>query len=197
MAIDEQLMSPRMLTLWRKLRELVTYDPNLTVFGARSHKYRVYPCLTLSEIDDFEQQHKVVLPEDYREFLTQIGNGGVGPEYGLHRLQDSTRKDAALLSCPWPHHEDWNLAHSQSASPQDFNETYEDERQTAGSLSICEMGCGYEVLLVISGEERGAIWEDLRAGDMGIIPMKNPLTDAARLSFSDWYEMWLDKNLTS
>lgn len=187
-----------MLTLWHKLRQLVTYDANLTVFGARSHKYRVYPCLTLSEIDNFQQQYKVTLPEDYREFLTQIGNGGAGPEYGLHRLQDSVREhDRVLLSQPWPHQTEWNLKSSDFASYQDYDDTYSSDEQVQGALFISDIGCGHKTLLVISGDEQGTIWQDFRAGDEGIVPIKNILTDSAQVSFSEWYEMWLDKNLAS
>ena len=45
------------------------------------------PCLSAAELDAFEQTHQVLLPPEYRLFLTYIGNGGPGPPaYGLRPL---------------------------------------------------------------------------------------------------------------
>ena len=197
MPIDEKLMTPRMYELWYKMRLLATYDPNLTVFGSGSHKYRLYPCLTELEVREFEQEHGVTLPEDYRRFVLEIGDGGAGPNYGLHRLQSPRRSIPPLLSQPWPHRTEWNLKSDQFGSIQEFNLEYEREEHTQGALAISEMGCGYNILLVVSGEERGTIWQDLRAGDGGILPMQNIKSDSNRMSFSEWYEDWLDKSLAS
>ncbi len=197
MAIDKEVMTPRMYELWYKLRLLATYDPNLTVFGSYQHKYRFYPCLTESEVREFEQVHQVSLPEEYRRFLLEIGNGGVGPDYGLRRLLDPRRSVPELISHSWPHRTEWNLSRDQFASVQEFNVEYEREQQAQGSLALCDMGCGYEILLVVTGEERGTIWQDLRAGDGGIVPLQNVKSGSERMSFSEWYEDWLDKSLTS
>lgn len=41
------------------------------------------------QILSFEEKYKVSLPRDYKEFISNIGNGGIGPDYGLLPLQDS------------------------------------------------------------------------------------------------------------
>lgn len=197
MAIDKEMMTPRMHELWHKLRLLATYDLNLTVFGSFHHMYRFYPCLIELEVQEFEQQYQVTLPEDYRQFLLEIGNGGVGPNYGLRRLLDPKRSIPQLISHLWPHRIEWNLNRDQLDSVQEFNIEYEREEQTQGSLALSDMGCGYEILLVVTGEERGTIWQDLRAGDGGIVPLQNVKSGSERMSFSEWYEDWLDKSLAS
>ena len=39
----------------------------------------------------FEEKHNLLLPEEYKFFLTQIGNGGAGPYYGLYSLDEAER----------------------------------------------------------------------------------------------------------
>ena len=38
------------------------------------------------DVASFEQKHGILLPPDYREFITRIGNGGDGPFYGFFPL---------------------------------------------------------------------------------------------------------------
>lgn len=187
-----------MQRLWDKLRQLVTYDPNLTVFGASKHRYRVYPCLAETEIAEFEQQHRVALPQDYRRFLLEIGNGGAGPNYGLQRLDAPVHKGTgSLLFCPWSHSATWNLSYKQFPTVEEYNEVYHSDGQVQGSLFLSDLGCGHEVLLVISGRERGTIWEDSRGSDTGIAPVQYGDDPAERVSFTGWYEAWLDKSLAT
>jgi hypothetical protein len=39
----------------------------------------------------FESTNRIGLPNDYRQFLAMIGNGGAGPFYGLARLNACDR----------------------------------------------------------------------------------------------------------
>jgi hypothetical protein len=187
-----------MQRIWDKMRQLVTYDPNLTVFGAASHRYRIYPRLAEAEIAGFEQKHNVTLPEDYRRFLMEIANGGAGPYYGLQRLDAAVHKGSDhLISRSWLHHAAWNLNYRQFPTVEEYNEVYHSDEQTQGALYLSHMGCGHEVLLVVAGEESGTVWEDYRGSDEGIVPVQHGTDPAERVSFSGWYEMWLDKNLAS
>ena len=70
-------------TVLRRLSDLDRQDRRRRVFGADSQEYRLKPPLPVSVIQAFEDRHGVSLPEDYRLFLTEIGNGGVGPYSGL------------------------------------------------------------------------------------------------------------------
>ncbi len=107
-------------TVLKRLTELDRRDPQRRLFGAAVHEYRLHPPVAQSEIAAFEAEHKVTLPEDYRVFLTEIGNGGAGPCYGLFRFgehddnADGFRswQDGDLvgdLSAEFVHTEAWNL----------------------------------------------------------------------------------------
>jgi hypothetical protein len=55
-------------------------------FGADAHHFQMNPTMPEFEASAFEQERNVVLPPDYRQFLTRIGNGGAGPFYGVFPL---------------------------------------------------------------------------------------------------------------
>ena len=62
-------------------------DAALKQFGAQNHKYQWNPPASLKEIEEFEQETGISLPDGYRNFLLQAGNGGAGPFYGLFSLE--------------------------------------------------------------------------------------------------------------
>jgi len=55
------------------------------------------PCLSETEVQTFEAHHGVQLPEEYRCFLLEVGNGGAGPLEGLLPLAESVQTG------PWQH----------------------------------------------------------------------------------------------
>nr|WP_314603007.1 hypothetical protein [uncultured Capnocytophaga sp.] len=51
------------------------------------------------EVSEIEKRNNIILPKGYREFITKIGNGCIGLDYGLLSLQEST-KDFKLREKP-------------------------------------------------------------------------------------------------
>ena len=68
----------------QKIREFESYDSNWS--GIR---YEMNEPMALSELERFEEENGIELPEDYRGFLLEVANGGAGPGYGLYSLADS------------------------------------------------------------------------------------------------------------
>ncbi|MGB1284547.1 MAG: SMI1/KNR4 family protein [Polaribacter sp.] len=66
-----------------KLDILKQSDSNFTIFGSPTHQYKINPVISLAELEDFEKKYEIKLSEDYRRFLTEIGNGGAGPYFGI------------------------------------------------------------------------------------------------------------------
>jgi hypothetical protein len=162
-----------------------------------SHKrdrYHLNPPLSEQTVLQFEKEHKIQLPHDYRAFLIQLGNGGAGPAYGVFKLGeaviawdsqpfDEIESFVGDLSVPFPHAGPWN-DHSDDAvylGPID------------GAVPVCDIGCGSRFWLVVTGPESGNIWCDQRADYAGLTPMAGNGTP--RLSFLHWYLNWLRKEL--
>lgn len=77
------------------LKSMVTQagarDPSHLIFGANRHKYKLNPPASPKQVRRFEEKHNLLLPKEYKFFLTQIGNGGAGPYYGLYSLEEAER----------------------------------------------------------------------------------------------------------
>ncbi|GIF08958.1 hypothetical protein Asi03nite_64960 [Actinoplanes siamensis] len=160
------------------------------MFGASAHRFELGSPLTDDEVTAFEREHGVSLPEDYRGFITTIGNGGpgrwggAGPYYGLHPLHDWATSlwgmpEPNTLATPFPAEpgrvfSDW----PSEVAPGDDDEPY------CGTLALSDQGCGYLSILVVSGTARG------RVTDNSDVPAGPGFTSDA--DFLSWYERWLD-----
>jgi hypothetical protein len=219
------------------LRRLAVLDAHRKAFGAIGHHHQLRPLARPGDVAAFERAHAIRLPPEYRAFLLRVGNGGVGPFYGIHPLgQDTdgpwkTEPFAAVgrLGSPFPHRAPWNLSEEEltALAPDDEededNEPIELEREyfapIDGAFPIADEGCGMCTVLVVSGPEAGTVWRDARADFDGIRPWgsggavhegcftfatflpsgeaRRANAEAARLrlSFLDWYELWLAQAL--
>jgi hypothetical protein len=145
------------------------------------------PSLTEDEVAEFESKHAVKLPEEYRRFLLGVGNGGYGPpSYGLAPL------GSGPASSYTPETEYWERL-PDVAKPFPFtklwvweggDESDEGSREQVnhGSIFIGTDGCGMDWRLIVTGPERGNIWQICGEGMQHTNPKR---------SFK-WYENWLD-----
>ncbi|WP_044171216.1 SMI1/KNR4 family protein [Flectobacillus major] len=197
-----------------KLELLRQLDINLEVFGSEKHKYILNPTVPTDIVKQFEAKHKITLPREYVSFFTTLGNGGAGPFYGLEPFEnaifddlDFKREDGLLNpSKPFLHTDAWNMEFEPTVSEDEneeeydrqyekFTDLYFDSEHTNGVLAICNYGCGITLNLVVNGQEYGNIWTDDRGNDGGIYPTIQ-LGEKAKISFLDWYELWLDNSIS-
>lgn len=195
------------------LRRLRSARPN--IFGAASHEFALNAALSEADVLRFEQQHAIRLPADYRHFLTELGNGGAGPHYGIFPIGsfDGVGGDlqpwgdlVGTLAEPFGYREAWNdltgnPAEVLAESDEDeywrrvdvFERRYWHSSAMNGAFPICHMGCALRIWLVVSGDEAGNVWYDRRADCEGIAPV---LTHGGNhASFGGWYMQWLDEVL--
>lgn len=197
-------MNARVDAIKERIAELRRKDHFFGLFGASYHRYVLNPVLTETELVFFERKHNIVLPTEYREFLSQVGNGGAGPSYGVEPLQyarfaDLDRQDMGgsidpsqefMLTGPW--NMDMNIDDEDLRMERE--KEYYDTKWANGLLRISNYGCGAFVNIVVNGSEYGNIWLDDRCNDVGIFPYYRSEV-GSRIGFFDWYEEWLDKAL--
>jgi hypothetical protein len=161
-----------------------------TKIAARGEQLK--PPLAESKVAAFESKHGIVLPEGYRRFLLEIGRSGQGPPcYGLVQLGEVDGDMGPEDQRNW-------RRLPQVAEPFPFrrmwcweDEEYPDEAAFAanrsriyrGNIFLGNDGCGMYWHLIVTGAERGHVWQF--TGE-GILPTK-PKRDFLR-----WYEDWLD-----
>ncbi|MDB5346613.1 MAG: hypothetical protein JWP89_4990 [Schlesneria sp.] len=86
------------MSIKERIQLLKSIDTEECADNADYHQYRLADPLPLDQCLAIEKDYGIVLPEDYRDFITQIGNGGVGPGMGLERFAIASSKD----HLPWP-----------------------------------------------------------------------------------------------
>lgn len=199
------------------LARLERKDRRCTTFGSAEHQYHLDPPLPSEVLDAFEEKHGVSLPDNYRYFITGIGNGGAGPCYGLFPFGEEEDgrlwEDADVigdLAEPFPYIEAWNLPEEfwnkepdpppdtpleeedriMEAWDEELNEHYWNPRIMNGAIPICDRGCGLSQWLVVNGPQRGYVWNDDRADHAGISPLRD--SDGKQVTFADWYMTWLE-----
>lgn len=164
-------------TILDLVRELSSLDRSKRVFGAErrssgwGHEYRFNKPLTADRVAEFETQNGIRLPEDYREFIQTVGDGGAGPHYGIKSLADSS--EYSRLSVPFPWSAELTLS---SDEDRELWETY------PGALVVSERGCAYCDVLIVNGDAHGRIWSDFTAVDCPLSPTHD--------SFLSWYVDW-------
>jgi len=183
-------------------------------FGSEAHGFQMNPVLPESEAAAFERDHKIVLPFDYRQFMTKIGNGGAGPFYGIfplgfmddnfeQRPWKENGEFVGTLSMPFRFQEEWN---DLSGCPEaellkrnvkeydrqieQFDERYWSPELVNGAFPVSHEGCALRIWLVVTGEQAGRLWEDKRSECAGLRPVR--LSDGSAATFSEWYKEWLD-----
>lgn len=72
--------------LRQQLEQARAADPEFRQVGAWQHRYCWNPPASLEQVEALEQKIGVSLPEGYRDFVLQVGNGGAGPFCGLFSL---------------------------------------------------------------------------------------------------------------
>ena len=175
-------------------------DPDFVRFGAYGHKYRVSAPASEETIQSFEEQQGIRLPEEYRDFLLFVGNGGAGPYYGLYGLEtqekelhDSHARLYRVQEEPVIHpkmsNEEWDRMigvdpEGRSGGGPGGSGRGEEVHPYVGVLPIGSQGCTLMTGIMLAGPYRGQVvyYDEDFCGPPFFVREKG---------FLAWYERWL------
>lgn len=200
-----------MESIVERLAALRAADGDRRIFGASTHGHATGAPVDPALLARVEELAGVPLPEDYRAFLTEVGDGGAGPYYGIKPLADALARvadgwGAEVLGADNPltadvdftevlgGPADWaeHVARLESDPAYDagferLTAEYLDEPWCNGRLPIADYGCGDWYFLVLRGPRRGSLWVDCVVGGSGMYCLE--------VDFRTWYTRWLDDAL--
>jgi len=178
-------------------------DRNCELFGASKHQYRLEPPIDAAAVRAVEEQYGFALPEDYFRFITEIANGGAGPDYGVMSFDDSMMGSAYhdfreaykhSLKNPFtprrmkPEEVETSFAFGKTAYEKDPERffVYENDEDalcpTDGFLVLGTHGCQWDFGLIVSGERKGQVFDTDNEGGYAF----------SADSFTAFYQRWLD-----
>ncbi len=173
-------------------------DAGLKVFGAGRHKYVLNKTATINDIRSFENSYSIDLPECFKSFMTNIGNGGAGPFYGIYSLGEglneitsSKAKEYLGRDCiisPEISESYWLSLNKKIDENEDIsNDDYEKElgRIFGGILPIGNQGCTYYHGIILNGDHKGKV--------VNLDSDRQKPQFTYEKNFLDWYERWLDE----
>lgn len=137
-------------------------------------------CLSEDEIVSFENDHKIKLPQAYRIFLKNVGNG-CDHMFEGRRLNDLESSPCQELSMPFMLENFW-LWEDDEREP-DIIEAERKDRVYRGNMELINLGCCMSYNLIITGKCQGEVWNFT---DVGVQPC------CERQDFLGWFELWLD-----
>ncbi|MEU6950515.1 SMI1/KNR4 family protein [Streptomyces sp. NPDC046316] len=150
-------------------------------------------------VRSFEAEHDIVLPEPYRTFVAEICDGlrAGPPYYGLLPLAQTppdwgSDRPERLLAEPFPLTTAWLWeaeGEEETLSVEEF-EARTDPVFDHGSLLLGTDGCGMYWHLIVTGPQRGHVWQI--AGE-GAIPFGPESPDALMPGipgFTGWATHW-------
>ncbi|GAA1778652.1 SMI1/KNR4 family protein [Actinomadura chokoriensis] len=149
--------------------------------------YGLRPPVRLEAVLALERGLGVRLPESYRSFVLEVGDGGAGPHHGLWPLHRSVQwvdpgppYGPGYLATPFPY--------TQRVTTNSLDDEMDDPHMDysdllTGSMIIAEIGCGAFERLVVTGSASGQVWREELQFDGGAL---TPGPD-----FREWYLRWL------
>lgn len=188
----------------KALESAARIDKDFVVFGASRHKYRLNEPVSVDFVRAAEEKYGFSLPEDYFKFITEIGDGGAGVDYGIRSFAEYMEKNLPnndyyarsrqSLGLPFEI-EPLTDVTDTPVSPEFFekhpekcfyDKRFDDEDHdglVGGFLVLGTRGCQYDFGMALSGEHSGRIFNTGNEGDLILISE----------SFEEFYGDWLGK----
>lgn len=216
MSLHERLQ--KIASTWEVLK---TQDPTFQVIGSDIHHYNNRGVISQEELAAFEEQHTIQLPEEYKSYLLEVSNGGIGVEGRMFSLAESLSPlriapvdsllDENHFSNPFILDEDKIIAYLTTRIKMANSEgnPIEMEYSDGGYLFLSAKSETEFYILVLNGACKQEVFEltkvevAMENGGMDYFLEIRPVVrfkeeQISTLSFLDWIEdeqeNWLNKN---
>lgn len=189
----------------QRIKDVLEYarlwEYDLTVFGSNGHLYCLNAVVDESALTTWETAHGLVIPQDYRDYLTKVGNGFAGPGYGITPFNLGGFKPEWKEPCLHaPEFEDeydrlaneiTELYEKDAGDDQEeilYDALYKRFNQD-GVLEIGTGGCAGINAIALNGSTKGfylSLVDELeyyRVGELG----------TGSKPFAEWFMEWVDK----
>ena len=165
-------------------------DAGLSIFGARSHHWKINPPIDKESLRKIESSLGYHLPSTYREYIIEIGNGGAGPYFGVRKLQpdlegdrlERMRREFIGIDEILRRVREVGIEIDEDGYYEIFDNLLVDEF-LSGTWYLAPDGCGHSERLVLHGKEAGSVFS---LGNEGGIYSE-------KIDFLDWMLAWLNK----
>lgn len=170
-------------------REVVGY--RCRIHGAAVHRYALTGPVDPDGLAAFERRLGAWLPTEYREWLTQVSDGGAGPMLGVLPLAKEVENATIDYAADFP----FTAEHPCASVPEGAHAQW--SRNIAqihrGMTFLANEGDGMYNFLILRGPAAGQVWWHSYEY-ASATPTLHPQTRRP-LTFLDWYELWLTRAL--
>jgi hypothetical protein len=129
--------------------------------------------LSADKIAPIEKKHSFTVPADYRYYLQNISNGGLGAADGILPLEvQADRYCAGDFPCS-----EWSEQRLENMSEDEY------DALEYGLLTIAEYQNGAYYAMVVSGNYHGSIW----------LQYDYPTLKPVAKNFTQWHNRYLDR----
>ncbi len=158
-------------------------------------KLSLNSAIELSELEQFENEAGVRIPDDYREFLLRIANGGHShcrlvslSDWCASYWGDDAKPSFVAEPCiVTPDVHEYGKEWLDRSGVVDWNARWDRNEWNPmfGTIAVAEIGCGLFFSMVMNGPFRGRIfsWGDHALNPPYMYPHNN---------FGEWFESWID-----
>lgn len=146
------------------------------------NKYVFSEKASLDGILIFEKKHQLKLPEDFKDFVTNVANGIKDNEHD-EVIFDETNFTNYFADLDGESHNPY-IEFPVFERTKDSTNEFDYDELTNGCISLAGTGCGNGYVLIIKGKAKGQVWEDELASNSEVTPKYN--------NFKRWIDPKLD-----
>lgn len=148
----------------------------------KTNRYNFSKKTSLDDILIFEKKYELKLPEDFKDFVTNVTNGITDNEFN-DVIFDEINFINYFADLDDENHNPY-IEFPVIERTKDGTNGFDYDELTNGVIGLAGTGCGNGYMLIIKGKAKGQVWLDELASNSEVIPWHK--------DFSSWINSKLD-----